>query len=416
VKRKWLIAGPLILIELALCGAIVGLSWASVAQARVGGFRWRLFSADTVSAEADDSQTFTVAGPATLTVKNTAGNVTVIGGTGHEIVVDMHKMAWGADQADANNQLARLTVNMTQTGNAVSVQVEPPIEVDLIHIGPGSAFVIFTITVPADTAVTVGNDFGNVTLSDTQGDVDLQTNSGKVRATEVNGDATLNSDFGDVILSNASAGNVDAHSNAGNITLTDVQAGGDVLLESDFGVIEFERGTAESLTVTTNSGKVTLASVTVGSVVDVQNDFGNITLTDVDAASYDVHTNSGDITITGASGAVTAHSDFGDVTVTNAEEVTLDLKTNAGTVTFSGSLGIGPHTLTSDFGNVRLTLPADSALTIDLKTDFGKITSALPITASGELDDHWQGTINGGGASLTVKTNSGNISLDLLNP
>ena len=28
----------------------------------------------------------------------------------------------------------------------------------------------------------------------------------------------------------------------------------------------------------------------------------------------------------------------------------------------------------------------------------------------------WQGTINGGGASLTVKTNSGSITLDILNP
>jgi DUF4097 and DUF4098 domain-containing protein YvlB len=237
----------------------------------------------------------------------------------------------------------------------------------------------FTITVPSETAVKVNIDFGTITLADTAGDADLQSN------------------FGGVSASN-------------------VHATGDVTLRTDFGKIEFKRGTANNLTIKTNSGSVTLDDVLVNETVDVDSDFGGITLTEVDASTYSVSTNSGSITITGAHGAVTAHSDFGDVTVREAEEVTLDLKTNSGGITFSGSLGDGPHSLVSDFGSVRLTIPADSALTVDLQTDFGKITSDLPITASGDLDEHWQGDINGGGVRLTVKTNSGGISLDVLNP
>ena len=34
----------------------------------------------------------------------------------------------------------------------------------------------------------------------------------------------------------------------------------------------------------------------------------------------------------------------------------------------------------SDFGGIDLTLPTDSKLNVDLKTDFGNIKSDLPIT------------------------------------
>ena len=100
--------------------------------------------------------------------------------------------------------------------------------------------------------------------------------------------------------------------------------------------------------------------------------------------------------------------------VLNAENATLDLSSNNGSVTFSGSLGAGPHMLESDFGNIKISLPAETALDVDLETDFGRITSDFSLTIQGEIsDNHRVGTINGGGATLTVKTNNGNISLQL---
>ena len=92
----------------------------------------------------------------------------------------------------------------------------------------------------------------------------------------------------------------------------------------------------------------------------------------------------------------------------NAQSVTLDLKTNSGKVQFSGSLGEGPHHVKSDFGEVNITLPADSKLNVDLKTDFGGISSDIPLTVTldGSTDkNHQVGTMNGGGDQLTVTTN-----------
>jgi hypothetical protein len=83
-------------------------------------------------------------------------------------------------------------------------------------------------------------------------------------------------------------------------------------------------------------------------------------------------------------------------------------------VDFEGSLGKGPHTVHSDFGEISLTIPADSALDVDLKTDFGSIRSDIPIAVilSGDLQkDHQTGTMNNGGDQLTIDTKNGNISI-----
>ena len=84
-------------------------------------------------------------------------------------------------------------------------------------------------------------------------------------------------------------------------------------------------------------------------------------------------------------------------------------------MSFSGTLGAGPHSLTSDFGNVTLTVPANTAADLDLSTGFGNIHTTLPVTSSGDISrQHWAGALNGGGPRVTMKTSNGNISLDAL--
>ena len=120
--------------------------------------------------------------------------------------------------------------------------------------------------------------------------------------------------------------------------------------------------------------------------------------------------------MTGANGNLKAHTDFGGIRIEQADSVTLDLKTNSGSVEFSGSLGAGPHLIRSDFGEIDLTLPADSELNVDLSTDFGSIRSDLPITVtltgtSNSTGDQIVGSINGGGDQFTAQTSSGSVTI-----
>ncbi len=420
MKFKWLIVGGLLLAMLAMCAGIVGVMWFTVSRAGISNFQFGAINLATISAEADEEQRVAVSGPATLSVqpnaKNAAGDITVIGGTGNEIVVKAHKTAWGASQQDAEAALAALKVTVTQNGDAVTVDVQRPQPVNFIGIGQQRTDTVdLTISVPADTAVTATTDFGDVSLAGTTGDADLQTSFGEVSAKDVEGAVDLRTEFGEVMLSDVAGKEVKAHTSSGKIVLENVTSDGDVNLTTDFGDVEFRTGRADSLTADTSSGKVELSDLAVSGAVTAQSDFGGLTLTKVEAKTYDLNTSSGAITVEGASGAVKAHTDFGDVEITEAEAATLDLDTNSGAITFAGSLGDGPHTIKTDFGSVKLKLPEAAALDFDLKTDFGKIKSDFPITIQGEQEQtHWQGTINGGGESLTAETNSGDISIEIL--
>jgi DUF4097 and DUF4098 domain-containing protein YvlB len=186
-------------------------------------------------------------------------------------------------------------------------------------------------------------------------------------------------------------------------------------MSTDFGDTSFNGGSANALSLTTNSGKITLKTLNLRGALTAKSEFGEISLEQVKAASYDLQTNSGSVTADGVLGKVKAHSGFGSVTVTNADSVTLDLSTKSGPVRFEGSLGEGPHSIESDFGEINLTIPADSALNVDLKTDFGSIKSDIPITVTltGEAEKgHQTGTMNDGGDPLTVQTSSGGISIE----
>jgi DUF4097 and DUF4098 domain-containing protein YvlB len=398
MTRKWFIVLPLVVLELLLCAGILAVLWGGVRWVQARGLQISAFAGDRVSAEADEAQTLAVSGPATLKLDNAAGTVTLTGGAGHEVVISAHKTAYGADQAQAEAALAQLKVSVTQTGDTITVQVLMPAAVALIGSKRVDT-VDFTIAVPAGTALDVRTDYGAVEASDVAGRT-----------------LDLHSSFGDVTLERATADSVDAGTSSGAVRLRQVQVTGTVTLDTSFGQVRFEDGAAERLEASSSSGAVTLLDLTVAEAVTAHSDFGDLNVERVAAGGgYDLSTSSGAVTLTGATGPVAAESGFGDVVVTGAENVTLDLHTNSGSVTFAGSLGAGPHSLRSDFGDILLRLPADAAATLDLGTDFGGIHSALPVTLSGDVDaTHWEGTLNGGGARLTVHTSSGSIRIETL--
>ena len=411
MQRKWLVASLLILAELAVLGGMIvasrsGLSWKRL------GLRFGDFVG--VSAQGDDNQSFSVSGPAVLDLSSQAGAITVTAGSGPAIVVHAHKTGWGVDQAAADASLAALNMTMTQAGNAVTVQVVSPTGIILGNRGQNNG-VDFTIEVPADAAVKAHTSFGDVQVTGAAGGVDASTSTGRADAHSVGGAVVLHSDFGAVTLDNSTVSTVSAASSSGSVTLNHVTASGAVDLHSDFGGLDYESGRAASLTARTSNGRVTLTGLTIDGAANAHSDFGSLTVTQVAAASYAINSSNGNVTIDGAAGSVQASSDFGRVSVAHGSAVTLDLHSSNGAVSFSGSLGAGPHSLTSDFGDVSLTLPANTAADLDLSTSFGNIHTSLPVTASGDISQqHWAGVLNGGGPRVTVKTSNGNISLDAL--
>jgi hypothetical protein len=394
------------------------------------------FDVRNISSELEESKTLKVdtEKPLTLEVTDDSGEVNITGADVDTVQIRVIKTAYDSSQSRADEEVKGIKYTIEQTGSTIALKYELP---KSMNFNNNVNTVDFIVTVPNATAVNIdsnfgdvsvsnvtGNavivtDFGEVTVENDEGSLSVSNKSGAVTATSIeagNEDIELQSDFGAITLRNASGDNVTLDSNSGTITLGEVRATGNINTNTDFGNTSFENGSGDSLSVETNSGRVSLVKVRVNSEIKVQDDFGEIELQQAFASAYDLHTNSGSITVGGAKGKLKAHTDFGGIKIEDAQAVTLDVKTKSGTVEFSGSLGTGPHLVSSDFGEIHLTLPADTKLDVDLSTNFGNIKSDLPITVtlngtSNSDGDQIVGSINGGGDQFTAQTDSGSVTI-----
>jgi DUF4097 and DUF4098 domain-containing protein YvlB len=432
MRNKWIIASILIVVLLTLCAASLFAVWQGFHMAQAGGFSLRV-QRDNVKAESVEEKTLKVSGPVNLTLNNDFGNISVASGADGQVHIKAEKTGWGPNEAEAQKALESLKLNIEQNGNSIQVSAQLPEPPNTLIIGPIGGSVKFTITVPEEAAITLDSTNGDLVLSGTKGNADLHTDFGGIDVSDVSGVVTVNTKNGNILAENilsdafvsltSEFGNITAHgirgadltvdSTNGVLDLQGMTASGLLKATSDFGSLSLTDGQASSLDIKSTNGKVTLENLIVEDKVTVYNDFGDLTLNSVDAGAYDLKTKNGKIELDQARGSIKAQSDFGDVEVLNVENGMLDLSSTNGAVTFSGSLAAGPHKLSSDFGNITLTLPADSALNVDLQTDFGKISSDFEITVSGALEsNHWVGKFNGGGEELNVKTKNGNITIN----
>jgi DUF4097 and DUF4098 domain-containing protein YvlB len=405
----------LLIVALAfVCAGVLAVAFFAFGQPEIQ------FVRNVEVATAEESKTLNVDGPFTLKVQDDAGNVSIVGGgEDDKVTVKVVKTGIAGTQKRAEEDLKNIKYEIKQQGDVITLTYDLE-EVDLRR-DPGSVDTVdFIVAVPTHVTVDVHSAFGNVELDDLTGAVNVKTESGHVEATSINArseDIRLESSFGSISLADASAANITLKSNSGALEARNVRASKDVELFTEFGNVNFDNGSAGSLTISTNSGAVDLESVNVSGALVVEDEFGNINLEKVKAKSYDTQTNSGSIVVDGMQGSLKAHTGFGNITVKNAENATLDLNTESGAIDFEGSLGEGPHNINSNFGEIEVSIPTDSALNVDFQTDFGRVRSDIPITVtlSGDQDQTRQvGTINGGGSEFNVSTNSGSITIKVL--
>lgn len=434
MERKWLVAIPILLALLAVCVAIGAIVF--ITARRIGppsGLWFGSFGTYDVPLEAEEDATFTVGTPAGLVVESACGKVEVRAVEGTEMRVNVHKRAWGRNEAEAQEQLDTIRLEATQDGDSVRLGLENAREVCGAR-GRRIPEITFTVETPVETAVQVTTTFGSVGLDGTQGPAELSSRFGEINVANLEGslnadtdngavtaqavqagDASivLQSSFGRIRLEDAEAATLEVRATNGLIDVRQAVISDTVTLSSDFGGVTWDSGEGGSLEATSKNGQVSLTGLEIAGGLQAGSDFGAVLLEGVRAASYTANSKNGNVTINGATANVIAHSDFGKVDVTVDGEVTVDLSTNSGAITYTGGLGEGENVMRTRFGNILVRLPQDTGFTFDLETSFGKITSDFPITIQGEPDEtHWQGEVGGGGPALTAATDNGNINLE----
>jgi hypothetical protein len=184
----------------------------------------------------------------------------------------------------------------------------------------------------------------------------------------------------------------------------------DLDVETAGGHISTEEITG-TVKVRTAGGNMKLAAIK-GPVV-ARTAGGNITLQDV-VGDVQVHTSGGNITMGHVAGTVTAQTSGGNIEV---EEVqgTISGTTSAGNITASISKQPAADCrLKTAGGNVRVTLSKDLKLSIDAATHAGRVQAPFAPSNSRKRQAKLKHELNGGGPSLNISTNAGNISLTFI--
>jgi hypothetical protein len=162
---------------------------------------------------------------------------------------------------------------------------------------------------------------------------------------------------------------------------------------------------------------------------------GGITVTEL-RGRVEAQTGGGGLTLRRIEGPVDVRTGGGGIHAIECTD-TLKLQTGGGGIDierFSGSSvraqtgggSISAHLRTqpqaecsfrTGGGGIDLKVPASIAVELDAKTGGGKVSSALPVTTRGKAHSSTlQGTINGGGPVLSLRTGGGSIRLDLAAP
>jgi DUF4097 and DUF4098 domain-containing protein YvlB len=123
---------------------------------------------------------------------------------------------------------------------------------------------------------------------------------------------------------------------------------------------------------------------------------------------------SGNIDATRIKGSVEADAVSGDIELRDISEArSVDVKTVSGNVTYVGMIKDGGrYELKTHSGDVGMTIPADSAFDFEANTFSGDIDSDFEITVVGKISPREiRGTVGKGGATIVLKSFSGNVDL-----
>ena len=415
-----------------LCGLMILVVFFSFRGFEAPDFKtWHLrLDVPGQTTSSDETKTYTISTPGNLVINNPYGFVTIKGTSGNQVKILIHKEAHGYSKENAEETLKKMVVDIKQEENTIKVNVPEPSGLVINY-----PFVDFTVEVPEDTAITVDNkmgdlnvkniasnlllhsNFGSVDVTDVKdGSVSVTSNAGSIKVQNVTGDAypvDLTSDFGSIDLSDARGSQVNISSNNGEVSFTRVETNGPIVVNNEFGEINLKETWGESLDIVSKNGSVGLKETRIINSIAIKNDFGDIVLNNVFPKTLDLQNKNGSIVLEKTGGSITAGTEFGSIDIMNGQDCGLNLSSKNGSISYEGSLGAGPHELTSDFGSIRLKIPSDSELTVDLKTEFGEINNAFEITSDGKIKEHHQtGTINGGGAILNINVNNGSINLE----
>jgi TonB family protein len=344
-------------------------------------------------------------------------------------------------ETDARSPLAERLLDrysLTARGASEGVEIIGTLPPQMARSSANGAqfWVQYEVAVPRGFSVDVKTDAGDIETQDIGGTASLSTQGGNIRTGRIGVNrpgeagaarlvAKLETGGGHIQVLDV-AGDLDAftaggHINAGNIA-------GDARLHSGGGHVRAGqiRGRAD---LETDGGNITVGQA--GSLVTVRTGGGQIDFGEV-RGSVRAQTGGGGIRIMYVSGPLEVESSAGSICLTRVAG-TVRAATAGGTIrawinpdapSSGGAVHLaGASQLTSGNGDIVVFLPRNLAADIDATVESGGehridadpgLALAVQTPAHGAGPVRALGRLNGGGAPLKLRTNSGTIRLQFL--
>jgi DUF4097 and DUF4098 domain-containing protein YvlB len=166
----------------------------------------------------------------------------------------------------------------------------------------------------------------------------------------------------------------------------------------------------KEIRVVSGNGRVTVADI--GGPAYIKTSFGLVEATRVEGG-LTVENSNGAVRASDVKGPASVRTSFGAVSLEGVGGA-VDVDSQNGSVELRRLTGKDCQkvSLKTSFALIRLALPEGSGYAVTARTSFGKISSEIPVTASGQLSEgSLTGKIGDGNCELTLTNNNGNIEI-----
>ena len=327
----------------------------------------------TESTLEDIAETFPVASGGKLTIDADCGGIDVQSTEDDTVSVRIQRAAQIKANRRAAEILKNLDVQIAHDGSDVKIVAKFTGNAKRWTKRKNDLDVQFDILVPRHYNLDLKTACDDIAVANMTGDVKSETFSAGLR-------------FQDI------TGRIDGVTSVGNINLKGFS--GDVTLQTKGGNIALEDGTGD---------------------VKVKTTGGSLQITDVTGA-INGKTSGGGITLRGCKGGADLKTAGGSIALENDGPVLA--KTTGGSIRCQLQEASASQNLLLDLetagGGINVSLVPDIAATVEAKVLGGSVTTEFPVVAEMEgavKPDQLQGTINGGGSLLRLRSIGGNIIL-----
>ena len=309
--------------------------------------------ADRERYEEKFQQTVSLARDGKVILRNIAGDIEVKVWDKAEVQIQALKVSRTDSEEQAKKNFEKVTIEVSKDGSSLRIETKRDKEYFKRSSNKKNVSVDFWLTIPSRAAADMKSVSGDIVMEDIGNDAKAYAVSGDIDMTGIAGSLKAYAVSGDLTIMGAQDG-VDCETVSGELKVRRVKGGADLKTVSGGILLENSQGDVEAEVV------------------------------------------SGDIEL---------------IDISGAEEVSA--KSVSGSVEYVGSLSRdGSYHFNVLNGDLTLLLPSNSAFELYAKTFSGDIHTDFEITLTGKLSKkELHGTVNGGGAELTLKTFSGDVYL-----